>query len=99
MVGSFNDGGNPAFTFMASGVIAQNRRELTAMMDTGFSGFLMLPLTLALPLGLVLIGTAEYVLADGSKNVNLTAIGTMEFLKESGMKLLVDPVNGVVTLE
>ena len=43
-----------------------------ALVDTGFTGFLMLPVSKALPLGLVLDGAAVYTLADGS---NLNCFG------------------------
>jgi len=47
------------------------------MIDTGFTGFLMLPLAQALPLGLALCGTGDYTLADGSTVTNFLARGTV----------------------
>jgi hypothetical protein len=51
--------------------------EADALIDTGFTGFLMLPMIQALPLGLVLKGVASYTLADGSKKPMLLAEGTV----------------------
>lgn len=75
MDGSFNLSGNPTLRIGVSGALTTTAQEIEVMMDTGFSGFLMLPLTMALPLGLILYGTIEYSLADNSKSVNLACIG------------------------
>ncbi len=40
---------------------------------------MMLPLTAALPLGLTLISTSAYTLADGSSTTSLLALGTIEY--------------------
>lgn len=52
--------------------------EFDALIDTGFTGFLHLPLTLALPLGLTLLSTANYTLGDGTTCFNIIAFGTVE---------------------
>jgi predicted aspartyl protease len=49
------------------------------MMDTGFSGFLLLPLLDAFPIGLILQGTMSITLADGSNQTKLTWLGTIHF--------------------
>lgn len=41
-------------------------REIEAVIDTGFSGELMLPQTLIQELGLEEVGSSRYILADGS---------------------------------
>jgi hypothetical protein len=40
--------------------------QVEAMIDTGFSGFLMLPAEVTRPLGLVSRGTSDFSLADGT---------------------------------
>jgi hypothetical protein len=52
--------------------------EIDALLDTGFTGFLMLPIAKALPLGLALYGTGDYNLADGSPISWFLAEGTVE---------------------
>jgi predicted aspartyl protease len=49
------------------------------MIDTGFTGFLSLPIVSAIPLGLTLFGTSENVYADGSTGSNLMTWGTVLF--------------------
>ena len=42
-------------------------REVDAVVDTGFNGYLVLPPTLVADLGLPVVGDGEAVLADGSE--------------------------------
>jgi clan AA aspartic protease len=42
------------------------QQTISALLDTGFTGELLLPLQIAVPLGLKLAGVAPYQLADGS---------------------------------
>ncbi len=46
---------------------AGEAREVEAVVDTGFTGFLTLPPSVVAELGLVLKGTSEGTLADGSE--------------------------------
>ena len=46
---------------------AGQTREVIAVVDTGFNGFLTLPTTLVADLGLSVVGDGEAVLADGSE--------------------------------
>ncbi len=46
---------------------AGQTREVDAVIDTGFNGYLTLPPTLAADLGLSVVGDGEAVLADGSE--------------------------------
>jgi len=61
------------------------------MIDTGFTGFLLMPIMSAFPLGLTLVGTGNYTLADDSTSPKLLAIGSVIVGNE-------DPVHGVIVL-
>lgn len=54
------------------------RKSVTieAVIDTGFSGFLCIPVSIAIQIGLELFGQETVILADGSKKRQLTFIGT-----------------------
>jgi predicted aspartyl protease len=47
-----------------------------AIIDTGFTGGVSMPISLALPLGLVLFSTATFTLADGSKENAFLCFGS-----------------------
>lgn len=52
---------------------------LTAMIDTGFDGYVCLPTRLAVQLGLELIGEQLIELADGTQRNDLVFAGSVEF--------------------
>ena len=89
--GSFDSNGNPIIKVTLSGVFNNPPQELSPIIDTGFSGFLSMPLLTAFPVGLPLFGTTTVTLADGSTATKLTALGTLEI---GGMKKV-----GVIILE
>lgn len=76
---SLNKAGHPIIRVRVWGIAEQFAQEFDALLDTGFTGFMMLPLTAALPLGLTLISTSAYTLADGSSTTSLLALGTIEY--------------------
>lgn len=74
-----NSAGHPYIKVKVYGLSPQFAKEFDALIDTGFTGFMMLPLTAALPLGLTLLSTASYTLADGSQSSSLIALGTVVY--------------------
>jgi predicted aspartyl protease len=47
------------------------------MIDTGFTGFLLMPMLSAFPIGLTLYGTSKCTLADGRTGTKLLALGSV----------------------
>jgi predicted aspartyl protease len=76
--GSYNASGNPTIAIEVSGPLG-NLFPFAAMVDTGFSGFLLLPILNAFPIGLLLQGTMPITLADGSTQTKLTCLGSIHF--------------------
>ena len=89
--GTFDSSGNPLVTFFLSGTFSGGKKEFQAIIDTGFTGFLVMPMIQAFPLGLPLLGTTSVTLADGKTSTRLTALGTVQLAEESK--------SGVVILE
>jgi predicted aspartyl protease len=89
--GYLDKSGHPNIKVSVYGISDQLSQEFEAMIDTGFTGFLMLPLVSAFPLGLTLMGTTNYTLADGSSSSKLLAIGTVVYEGEKS--------HGVIVLE
>ena len=77
--GHYDAQGNACLTFHLCGVRHEPPGvELTGIIDTGFTGFLQLPLARAIELALPLEGTTTVTLADGSTAAKLLATGTVE---------------------
>ena len=74
IIGSLHESGSPAIDLEICGPFPDIRQTFTAIVDTGFTGFVSMPLTQAFPLGLSLVGTTSVVLADGSTQVKLLAL-------------------------
>jgi predicted aspartyl protease len=83
LIGYLDGNGHPKLTIRVSGTHPTAFTDVEAMIDTGFTGFLMLPLAQALPLGLPLYGTANYTLANGQVVTNFVADGTVTILPPS----------------
>lgn len=72
------DKGHPHIKIRVWGLSEQFAQEFEAMIDTGFSGYLSIPLVRAFPLALTLFGTTQYELADGSMSPKLLAHGCID---------------------
>ena len=88
VIGSFNSSGSPVIQISVSGPLT-SPTSFTAMIDTGFTGFLMLPILQAFPVGLILNGTMPITLADGSTQTKLTCLGQLHFDNESQVGLII----------
>jgi predicted aspartyl protease len=100
-IGYLDDNGHPRVTIRITGTHPSAFADVDAMIDTGFTGFLMLSIAQALPLGLALYGTGDYVLADGSPISCFLAEGTVEIRplsRQSAEPPVIEPVTGVVVL-
>ena len=79
-VGRF-DASSPKITFTIGGSKAQ--LEFEGTLDTGFTGFMLLPIALAVPLGLELDGLNTSLTADGTVHRSPTATAHVEFGTDS----------------
>lgn len=73
-IGYINNSGRPAIKISLCGAFPGLRSEFEAVIDTGFTGFVSMPLLEAFPLGLPLVGATSIVLADGNTHARYTAI-------------------------
>jgi predicted aspartyl protease len=79
-IGHIDKLGNACLNLHLCGVAhAAPGLEYTGIIDTGFTGFLLLPIQHAFALALPLRGTVSATLADGSQTSHLTAIVTATF--------------------
>src|SRR6266853_6689438 len=82
--GYFDAAGNPCLKVHLAGVFVDTPGiEFGTIIDTGFSGFLAIPIVRAFPLGLPLNGTASAVLADGNTSTCLTALCRLTIGKQT----------------
>lgn len=65
----------PYLKIGVSGLFLEEPQQVEAILDTGFSGCIMLPILRAFPLGLILVGTVNSTLADGKITTDLLASG------------------------
>lgn len=73
-LGHYDERGNACLRFHLRGARHEPPGvEYTGIIDTGFTGFVQLPLAAAISLALSLEGTTSVTLADGSAAVKLTA--------------------------
>jgi predicted aspartyl protease len=75
MDGFFNQNGHPIIPIEVYGFSKDFTQKFDAMLDTGFSGFLSLPLAYAFKVGLILASTASFTLANGETDHTLLCFG------------------------
>ena len=75
LIGSLNANATPILNISVYGISSQYAKDFEAIIDTGSTNFLSMPLFEALPLGLILFGTTNITFADGSSSWRLTAWG------------------------
>ena len=92
LIGYLNSAGHPAIKIGVYGVHRDLKQEFEVMIDTGFTGFLLMPIMSAFPLGLTLVGTGSYTLADNSTSAKLLALGNITIGNE-------EPLGGIIVLE
>lgn len=90
MDGFFSQNGHPIIPIEVYGFSKEITQKFDAMLDTGFSGFLSLPLVHAFKVGLILSSTASFTLADGSTDHTLLCFG--------GIKLNGDEQAGLISI-
>jgi predicted aspartyl protease len=83
--GFYDEHGNACLKFFLYGVRhSPPGVEYSGIIDTGFTGFIQLPLQHAMSLMLPLEGTTTHTLADGSKVPNLTARAVATITRAGG---------------
>jgi predicted aspartyl protease len=76
-----NSFGCPTVTFAISG--SRARLEFEGILDTGFVGFILLPIAQAVPLGLEIDGVNTFMTADGTEHLWPTSTARVEFRDRS----------------
>ena len=90
-IGQFDKRGNACLKFNLHGVKHNPPGpEFTGIIDTGFTGFIQLPIQCALALSLPLEGTNSVTFANGSTSTVLTALAKATLVEKT--------VTGVVLL-
>lgn len=91
LTGYFNANGDPCIEIEVSNPLGW-KRKIECVIDTGFTGFLSIPMVQAFPIGLLLIGTIPVKLADGSVSYKLTCLGKAYLGQESQIgTILIEP--------
>jgi len=69
--------------------LPNSEQEFEGIIDTGFTGFVSMPIVKAFPLGLLLAGTASITLADGKSAPQLTATGQVQIGGQSEIGVVI----------
>lgn len=89
-IGSTGKSGSPVIKIQIAGAFPTSAIDFEATVDTGFTGFISMPIMSALPLGLPLYGTTTVQFADGKTSTRFTAFGlaTLGAETEGGVVIL-----------
>jgi predicted aspartyl protease len=98
MIGFTGPDGSPVIRVSIEGVRSV-RHDFDAVLDTGFTGFVSMPIVDAFPLGLVLHNVERVVYADGSSQERLIALGTVRLGEKSQEGYIhLEPSSGEILL-
>lgn len=81
MNGYFDEFGHPRVILELEGLTKESLR-VSCLIDTGFDGYLTLPQSMGIRLGLPLFGSTTIELADGSRRVELLYFCKLKFENE-----------------
>jgi predicted aspartyl protease len=81
-IGSLDNSGRPNIQITVAGAFPASAQQFVAMVDTGFTGFLSIPIMSALPLGLPLCGTTSVEFGDGNSSARFTALCSIDLGEE-----------------
>ena len=84
MDGNLNINSSPKIKVELYGLLGRPKEPVLyeAIVDTGFTGGISIPITKALPLGLMLFSTASFTLADGSSEDTYLCLGSARLEEE-----------------
>lgn len=89
-VTGFFDRGDPCVEIEVANPLGW-KKKLKCIIDTGFTGFLSIPLIEAFPIGLLLVGTMPVTLADGRTEYKLTCLGSALVGEAKVGTILIEP--------
>lgn len=96
--GYFNANQDPCIDIEVSNPLDW-KQKLCCLIDTGFTGFLSIPMFTAFPIGLLLSGTMRLTLADGSTQFRLTCLGKANLDGEAQVGvIIIEPSSDQVLL-
>lgn len=75
--GFLDANGDPHIKLVVSGPVTEGT-EIDFLIDTGYQGFISLPIVQAFPIGLILSGTVNIVLANGQPQPRLMCLGGVD---------------------
>lgn len=86
--GYFNSSGDPRIDIEVSNPLKW-KSKLACIIDTGFTGFLSIPIVQAFPIGLLLVGTIPITLADGKTQYRLICLGQAHLVNQNKVGIII----------